>query len=412
MVAAMEPKTRRPRTLPALLVPLLLLVAWLTVAPAGPAAAAGPGSITGVVRTDLGTAVAGARLAIQGPTNAAAVTDSSGAFSVSGLLTGDYTVRVRTLCLTPVSTSVRVNGAETPPPIVFSSVAVFDAFGHTCHRETTSFALHSGTSKIALSGDDEVTTVALPFGFPFYGTTKTSVNITTNGYLSFGTPNSNPTDLALSDPLTEPDAIYALWNDLEVDASASVRTSTVGSAPHRAFVVQWNNVKIHGDVSGQRFSFEAILSEDGRVESGWFGVGATGERAGGATIGVKGANAAAGAVEVAHQDAVARDGVAIEYIVNHAPVAKAGPDQTVASGATITLDGSASTDPDGTSGLAFQWAQVAGTATVIQDDKSSKATVSGQTGPKTLTYRLTVRDPFGRTSSDDVTVTVKDPGSK
>jgi len=395
------------------LLPLLAVVAWFTVAPLAPAGAAGTGSITGVVRTDQGAPLAGASVNINGPTNAGTtVTDASGAYSDSGLITGDYTVRVSSLCLAPATASVQVNGAETAPPIVMSSVAVFDAFGHTCHRESTAFALHQGTSPIQLAGDDEVTTVALPFGFPFYGATKTAVNITTNGYLAFGNSRSEPTNLSLSDPAAQGDAIYVLWDDYEVDATASVRTATLGSAPNRAFVIQWKDLKRFGDTSGARFSFEAILSEDGRIESGWFGVGPQGERAGSATIGLKGPTTATGAVQVTSIDPVARDGTAIEYIVNHPPVAKAGPDQTVASGATIALDGSGSTDPEGSGGLGFRWVQMAGTATVIQNDKSAKATVAGQTGPKTMTYRLTVRDPFGRTSSDDVIVTVQEPGTK
>ena len=42
---------------------------------------------------------------------------------------------------------------------------------------------------------------------------------------------------------------------------------------------------------------------------------------------------------------------------NLAPVANAGPDQTVATGATVTLDGSASSDADGDA-LVFSWSFV------------------------------------------------------
>ena len=42
-----------------------------------------------------------------------------------------------------------------------------------------------------------------------------------------------------------------------------------------------------------------------------------------------------------------------------APVANAGPDQAVASGASVTLDGSGSADPAGIA-ISYQWAQTLG----------------------------------------------------
>ena len=45
---------------------------------------------------------------------------------------------------------------------------------------------------------------------------------------------------------------------------------------------------------------------------------------------------------------------------NPAPTADAGPDQTgIAAGATVTLDGSGSTDPEGHS-ITYAWTQVDG----------------------------------------------------
>ena len=50
-------------------------------------------------------------------------------------------------------------------------------------------------------------------------------------------------------------------------------------------------------------------------------------------------------------------------VTNGAPVANAGPDQTVLSGASVQLDGSASGDPDNLpEQLSFSWVQTAGSA--------------------------------------------------
>ncbi|GIU87163.1 MAG: hypothetical protein KatS3mg009_1678 [Acidimicrobiia bacterium] len=90
------------------------------------------------------------------------------------------------------------------------------------------------------------------------------------------------------------------------------------------------------------------------------------------------------------------------------PVADAGPDQTVGSGRSFTLDASGSSDPEG-GPLTFFWEQVGGPAAVIRDEDEAITLVDGVTGPATLTFRVTVTDPDGLSATDTVTVTVKAP---
>ena len=53
---------------------------------------------------------------------------------------------------------------------------------------------------------------------------------------------------------------------------------------------------------------------------------------------------------------------------NLAPVADAGPDQTVIEGTSVTLDGTASTDPDNSpQPLTYQWTQLSGPTVTITD---------------------------------------------
>jgi hypothetical protein len=98
--------------------------------------------------------------------------------------------------------------------------------------------------------------------------------------------------------------------------------------------------------------------------------------------------------------------------VNEAPSADAGPDQSVEEGATVTLDGSGSTDPD--DGIASHlWTQTAGPPVTLSDASASQPTfvtpivdLSGTT----LTFKLTAVDAGGLQSSDQVSVTVSDNG--
>jgi uncharacterized cupredoxin-like copper-binding protein len=84
------------------------------------------------------------------------------------------------------------------------------------------------------------------------------------------------------------------------------------------------------------------------------------------------------------------------------PVANAGPDQTVGSG-LVTLDGSASYDPDGDP-ITYQWLQIGGPAVALSAPTAVKTTftvVSGQS----YVFKLTVTDSGGLSSSATTRVT-------
>jgi len=90
---------------------------------------------------------------------------------------------------------------------------------------------------------------------------------------------------------------------------------------------------------------------------------------------------------------------------NQPPVANAGSNQTITLPATATLNGTKSSDPDG-SIAAYSWVEVSGPgAAVITSGNTATPVISGlQAG--TYVFQLTVTDNKGATSSAQVTITV------
>ena len=94
---------------------------------------------------------------------------------------------------------------------------------------------------------------------------------------------------------------------------------------------------------------------------------------------------------------------------NTAPIANAGSNQTVTSGVTVTLNGTASSDPDGTI-ASYAWTQTAGTPTVtLASGTTSQPTFPAPTvaTAATLSFSLVVTDNVGANSpAASVNVTV------
>jgi probable HAF family extracellular repeat protein len=95
--------------------------------------------------------------------------------------------------------------------------------------------------------------------------------------------------------------------------------------------------------------------------------------------------------------------------INHPPTADAGSDQTVNEGATVTLHGQNSSDPDGDP-LSFSWTQASGPIVLLSGPDTANPTFSAPSvgpGGVNVEFELTVDDGFGGQASDRVVVHVQ-----
>jgi LmbE family N-acetylglucosaminyl deacetylase len=87
------------------------------------------------------------------------------------------------------------------------------------------------------------------------------------------------------------------------------------------------------------------------------------------------------------------------------PVANAGSNQTVQTGATVTLNGTGSSDPGGKS-LTYQWTQTGGAAVTLSSSTAAQPTFTAPSSAATLTFQLVVNNGTASSSPATVTITV------
>jgi glucose/arabinose dehydrogenase len=209
----------------------------------------------------------------------------------------------------------------TPTGYTASYLAVpacADSFGYVCSSGPRPFA--SAGTVLPLTGDNAITQIALPFAMPFYGQSYGSAWVDTNGKISFVDPGGAAAANTAIPSVTPPNAtVYAFWDDLVVDAAASVRTAVTGTSPSRQFVVEWRNVLLRGTGS-HRVTFEVVLFENGDIATNYQNLSNALERGKSATVGIEDAAGAIG-IQYSFNSASLSNGVGVLFT---APVS-AGP---------------------------------------------------------------------------------------
>jgi len=144
-----------------------------------------------------------------------------------------------------------------------------DAFGYTVAATTNFFSflqITNGSTRVLWFDDDAaVININLGFNFNFYGSSYSNVSLNVNGLMTFGgaTIAYSNVDFTITSPAANLASVAVLWDDWETHSVGSdgVYYQTIGTAPTRQFVVQWNKVTPVNGTGTTPVTFQARLFE-------------------------------------------------------------------------------------------------------------------------------------------------------
>ncbi|MFM8310415.1 MAG: S8 family serine peptidase [Ilumatobacteraceae bacterium] len=132
---------------------------------------------------------------------------------------------------------------------------------YTCTSTTYSWMDYNvGATRRSLA-DDAGVSVALPFSFPFYGVSYSTVTMSSNGYIRFGTADATSFLNTPIPNILEPNNIAApWWDDINPSLSGSTWTIVQGTSPNRRFAASWVDV-VRAGGSTNPVTFQVVLDE-------------------------------------------------------------------------------------------------------------------------------------------------------
>lgn len=163
-----------------------------------------------------------------------------------------------------------------------------------------------GTRVFGSADDSTATAIALPFVFPFHGRPQRSVNICTNGWLSFTSSLKAFRNVTLPDSgaSVPRDLIAPWWDDLDLRSAVGA-----GRVYHyydgTRFIVEWTDCVHYG--FGGPYTFQVLLWPDGTIDFQYLRMT---PRTDGATIGLQDARGAVG-LTVVSDAAYVHDGLRV-----------------------------------------------------------------------------------------------------
>lgn len=196
--------------------------------------------------------------------------------------------------------------------IAGSSLASAQVSAYSFSRSSGTYTPIVGTALADATGNtsstnlnSDVYPLTLPFDFVFNGTSYNALNVSTNGFITFGTTAPGTTTTTpISSSTAYDGAVSVFGRDISSffdisGTTGSINWEITGSAPNREAVIQWKNFRPNSSTStttAYAFSFQIRLKETSNIiemaySSGAYLVGNT-TISGTAQIGLRGTSSA------------------------------------------------------------------------------------------------------------------------
>jgi len=116
----------------------------------------------------------------------------------------------------------------------------------------------SQTGTLYTMNDDDEANFMIPFPVFYQGTVVNNMTIGNNGGVALGVLNAQVTHINTAINNNTPTGLYPFWDDIG-GSGEGVWSETVGTAPNRQVVIQWNKDRLNA--TGNQLSFEIIIDE-------------------------------------------------------------------------------------------------------------------------------------------------------
>ncbi len=206
-----------------------------------------------------------------------------------------------------------------PSPYTLQIHENVDSTEYTVAEGADAFVPAAGGAVLAIMGDDGGASVELPFPFTFFGAAYDGVNVSTNGFLSFGRGVSAYECMPLPMPGPPTGIVAVCWSDLRPAAATRIVASVLGDAPRRSLTFTWSDISMWGYSDQETITFQASLYEgtnamvfrygDTVFDPSWQSFADHGGRA---SVGIQGEGAAS-AVLYSFNEPTLSDGLSVTF---------------------------------------------------------------------------------------------------